>query len=94
MVVPSGLFVRREDAQHEQGQPGVLTTSWEVTGVLAEGGVPFGERSESVLPLSAPQAKKNVGLNAVLAPRYPAWAGPSVTGGRNCVPVTNLSCAN
>ena len=46
--------------------PGVLTTSWEVTGVLAEGGVPFGERSESVLPLSAPQAMKTLGLNAVL----------------------------
>jgi hypothetical protein len=47
-------------------EPGVLTTSWEVTGVLAEGGVPFGERSESVLPLSAPQATKILGLNAVL----------------------------
>jgi hypothetical protein len=48
-------------------EPGVLTTSWEVTGVLAEGGVPFGERSESVLPLSAPQAKKVLGLNAVVS---------------------------
>ena len=28
--------------------PGVLTTSWEVTGVLVEGGVPFGERSEPI----------------------------------------------
>jgi hypothetical protein len=39
--------------------------SWEVTGVCP-GGVPFGERSESVLPVSAPQAKKIVGLKAVL----------------------------
>ena len=26
--------------------PGMSTASWEVTGVLARGGVPFGERSE------------------------------------------------
>ena len=34
------------------------TTSWEATGVLVEGGVPFGERSEPTLLLGAPQAKK------------------------------------
>ena len=44
----------------------VSTASWDVTGVLAEGGVQIDERSESVLPLSAPQAKKILGSKAVL----------------------------
>jgi len=47
-------------------RPGVVTATWEVTGVLYRGGVPFGERSESVLPLSAPQAMKILGSKAVL----------------------------
>jgi hypothetical protein len=46
--------------------PGVSTVSWDVTGVLAEGGVPIDERSESVLPLSTPQAKKILGSKVVL----------------------------
>ena len=61
-----GAVGGRECATQGHDDPGVSTASWDVTGVLAEGGVQIDERSESVLPLSAPQAKKILGSKAVL----------------------------
>jgi hypothetical protein len=67
--VALGLFAVVNSTLGEQKctlDPGVSTASWDVTGVLAEGGVQIDERSESVLPLSAPQAMKILGSKAVL----------------------------
>ena len=49
---------RGTDVQYMYVCPGMTTASWEVTGVLVEGGVPFGERSEPTSFSGAPQAKK------------------------------------
>ena len=42
--------------------PGEVTTSWEVTGVLARGGVPFGERSEPTFLFRRAAGEENFGL--------------------------------
>ena len=41
--------------------PGVSTASLEVTGVLAEGGVPFGERSEPTFLFRRAASEENFG---------------------------------
>ena len=38
------------------------TTSWEVTGVLVEGGVPFGERSEPTFLFRRAAGEEKIGL--------------------------------
>ena len=41
--------------------PGMSTASWEVTGVLVEGGVPFGERSEPTFLFRRAAGEENFG---------------------------------
>ena len=45
-----------------QAPPGGVTGPWEVTGVLARGGVPFGERSEPTFLFRRAAGEENFGL--------------------------------
>ena len=53
---------RGTDVQYMYVCPGMTTASWEVTGVLVEGGVPFGERSEPTFLFRRAAGEENFGL--------------------------------